>query len=264
MALTYSGEQIRQHDPDRFLLSLFAPADRRAALWTLFAFNHEIAKTREVVSETQLGLIRLQWWREAIGEIYDGQKVREHEVLLPLAAAIQKYDLPRETFERLIYAREFDLEDVPPADLKGFINYADYTTTPLNDLAMTIIGDSETESIIRAVSVHYAVTGLVRAVSHMRNQRRMMLPSAVMAAHDISQQKFFDFNTHEALPEVIKEVISCVEPYRKPKSGFLKASRALSDIYLKQIQNCGFDVYSLQLSKPPAFKELRVSIAATF
>ena len=48
---------VQRHDPDRYLLSLFAPARHRAALWALYAFNHEIAKTREVVTETTMGLI---------------------------------------------------------------------------------------------------------------------------------------------------------------------------------------------------------------
>ena len=43
--------QVRRHDPDRFLTAAFAPAEKRDALLTLFAFNHELARAREVVSE---------------------------------------------------------------------------------------------------------------------------------------------------------------------------------------------------------------------
>ena len=57
---------VRRHDRDRFLTALFAPAERREDLLALYAFNYEIAKTREVVSEPVLGQIRLQWWRETI------------------------------------------------------------------------------------------------------------------------------------------------------------------------------------------------------
>ena len=54
MTLSYCGEMVRKHDPDRFLLSLFMKPDRREALWALYAFNHEIARTREVVTETKI------------------------------------------------------------------------------------------------------------------------------------------------------------------------------------------------------------------
>ena len=42
---------VRRHDPDRFLTALFAPPDRRDALLVLYAFNHELARAREVASE---------------------------------------------------------------------------------------------------------------------------------------------------------------------------------------------------------------------
>src|ERR1041385_2992054 len=54
----------RRHDRDRYQTALFAPADRREALFALYAFNYEIARVREIVSEPMLGQIRLQWWRE--------------------------------------------------------------------------------------------------------------------------------------------------------------------------------------------------------
>jgi phytoene synthase len=39
---------VRRHDPDRFLTALFAPPAKRDALLTLYAFNHELARAREV------------------------------------------------------------------------------------------------------------------------------------------------------------------------------------------------------------------------
>jgi 15-cis-phytoene synthase len=32
---------VRRNDPDRFLTALFAPAEKRDALLTLYAFNHD-------------------------------------------------------------------------------------------------------------------------------------------------------------------------------------------------------------------------------
>ena len=75
---------MRRHDPDRFLTALFAPPEKRDALLTLYAFNHELARAREAVSEPPLALIRLQWWREVV----EGAR-RRHEVAEPLAAAIE-------------------------------------------------------------------------------------------------------------------------------------------------------------------------------
>src|SRR5690349_9907669 len=91
-ALSYCGQEVRKFDNDRFLTGLFAPADRREALFALYAFNHEIAKTREVVSEPVLGQMRLQWWFDSIEGIYAGT-VPAHAVLQPLAEAITGHNL---------------------------------------------------------------------------------------------------------------------------------------------------------------------------
>ncbi|MGZ8323236.1 MAG: squalene/phytoene synthase family protein, partial [Rhodoplanes sp.] len=53
---------VRAADKDRFLASLFAPAERRRRLFALYAFNAEIARVREVVRTPIAGEIRLQWW----------------------------------------------------------------------------------------------------------------------------------------------------------------------------------------------------------
>src|SRR3546814_19441352 len=60
---------------------------QREHLFALYAFNHEVAKTAEVVSEPMIGRIRLQWWRECLDGIYDGA-ARQHEVVQPLAEPI--------------------------------------------------------------------------------------------------------------------------------------------------------------------------------
>ena len=60
-------------DYDRYLSALFAPACRREALFALIAFNHEIARIPEAVSEPMLGRIRLQWWREVLEAVYAGR-----------------------------------------------------------------------------------------------------------------------------------------------------------------------------------------------
>src|SRR6266700_4185448 len=80
---------VRRHDRDRFQTALFAPADRREALFALYAFNYEIARVRESVTQPMLGQIRLQWWREVVDRAYSAAPPRQHEVALALAALIR-------------------------------------------------------------------------------------------------------------------------------------------------------------------------------
>jgi len=106
------GEIVRRHDPDRFLTALFAPPERREALLTLYAFNHEIARAREVASQPLLALIRLQWWREVV----EGE-AKPHEVATPLAEALAEGRLARPDLLALIAARETEVEgEIATAD----------------------------------------------------------------------------------------------------------------------------------------------------
>src|ERR1700760_376712 len=96
---------VRRHDPARFLTALCAPPEKRDALFTLYAFNHELARAREVVSQPPLALIRLQWWREVV----EGAS-RRHEVAEPLRAAIDRGELLAEDLLSVIEAREIEAE----------------------------------------------------------------------------------------------------------------------------------------------------------
>lgn len=165
----------RDYDRDRFLLSLSAPPAARAAVWPLLAFNYEIARTREVVTEPMVGLIRLQWWRDAIAGLYAGT-VAPHEIVVALAAPIHDYDLPQKFFQDLIDAREADLQGEPFRTLMELEMYADKTSTPLTQLILKVLGQEEDDKTVRALSMGYALTGLLRAQPFHETQGRKLLP----------------------------------------------------------------------------------------
>ena len=65
-AFAYCEAQVRAGDRDRFLAALFAPAQHRAGLFALYAFNLEIARVREAARTPMAGEIRLQWWSDVL------------------------------------------------------------------------------------------------------------------------------------------------------------------------------------------------------
>lgn len=262
-SLSYCGELVRRHDPDRFLLSMFAPPESREALWALFAFNHEIAKTREVVSETQLGLIRLQWWREAIQKIYEQDEVLEHEVLRALAEAIKAHELPRAHFDALVYAREFDLEDVLPGNVEGFLNYADFTTTPLCKLAVQVTGDDPEMEPVQPVAVNYALAGLLRAVPSHAQQRRCYLPEDLMNTYEVRLNQLYELKPGGGLIQVVDKIVDNFVDKVRADNKFLKASQTLGRIYVRQIKRLGGDVFHPRAQIQPFLKEIRVIWGAT-
>ena len=144
----YCAEQVRTYDYDRYFAAAFAPKDIRRGLFALYAFNLEVASARERVTEALLGEIRLQWWRDAVNEIYQGS-AREHAVVSELAAAIEKFSLPKVSFDRMIDGRMFDMDDEAPEDIKAFEKYVLATAGELTNIGYRICGvDWEAEQAL--------------------------------------------------------------------------------------------------------------------
>ncbi len=263
-ALSTCGQIVRDHDPDRFLLSLFAPPERREALWALFAYNHELAKTREVVSDSTLGLIRLQWWREAVGCIYDNKPLPENAIVEALALAIKAHDLPRELFDTLAYAREFDLENVSPGNLEGLLNYADFTSTPLMKLAVQVTGDDPDMEPVYPVAVNYALAGILRAVPAHAGQGRCYLPEELMVKHIVTKEKLFLLERQAGLPGLIAEIASAQTKNIKPNNVFLRAAGVLAALYFRHLKARKYNILDPQYAFEPPFKALRLTLATKF
>lgn len=154
MAATLSrvGEIVREHDPDRFFTALFAPVAKREALWTLYAFNHEIARAREVVREPAMALIRLQWWREVV----DGAR-RRHEVAEPLGEAIDVGALRAADLDAMIEGREAE----PPQSLEEWTAFIRGTAGVLAVAAGRALGATEVDGL-RAFGAAYGAAGVLR------------------------------------------------------------------------------------------------------
>lgn len=134
-ALSPCGVIVRKGDPDRFLAAMTAPPGARERLLALYAFNLEVARIPAVVSEPMLGMIRLQWWRETVAMLFEGGRVRSHEVVEPLAATIRAGALPRAPFDRLLDARQRDVEGEPPESRAVLDSYLADTGGALLELA---------------------------------------------------------------------------------------------------------------------------------
>ena len=95
-------KRVRRVDEDRWISSRFAPASQRRALTALYALNYELVRVREVVSEETLGLIRFQWWREAINEIETTGNPRGHDVCLAIAEEVAAGRLKTGALQKLV------------------------------------------------------------------------------------------------------------------------------------------------------------------
>ena len=158
--IDHCQELVRSGDKDRYLSCLFAPPEARPYLFALYAFNVEIARIPEVVSEPQVGLVRQQWWLDTIDGIYAGS-TPDHPVAQALAQTIAKGNLPRHALHNLIIAREFDLYDDPIPTLADLEGYLGETSSSLIQMAALILGKGAAEAAGLA-GVAFGLAGVLR------------------------------------------------------------------------------------------------------
>ena len=176
-------DMVRQRDPDRYFCALFAPGIGRAALLTLTAFNHELARALEVTREPGLALIRLQWWREVV----EGA-ARAHDVATPLAGLLAAGTLPRGDLLAMIEAREREVE----AD-DGLAGWRARLLTGPGSLAVAagraLGAPEEVWPRLRALGAGYGAAGQIGNMPSYARQGRCLLPKQMLAEFGLSPEQ---------------------------------------------------------------------------
>jgi phytoene synthase len=250
------ADQVRRDDHDRYLCALFAPAHLREDLFALYAFNAEVAKVRESVTEQLIGRMKLQWWRDLIAAIYEGGSVpKGNPVVEALAAVVERHALAREDFDVLLETRERDVGDDDFADVADLESYADGTSARLTSLALQILGvkDDATRTAGRHVGIAWALTGLMRAVLFHARANRVPLPQdllaeAALTAHDVQERR-----NAARLAAVIEQIVRTARAHldkarsfqgqvdRRALAALLPAT--LANSYLSGLERRKYDVF---------------------
>jgi len=113
-AYRHCGQLVRTHDKDHFLASLFAPGERRHYLFALYAFALEIARVKSLVKEPMTGIIRLQWWHDAIGGTR-AEEAAASPVMIALQDAASKTGVSLAPLAAAVEAQQAELQGEPAA-----------------------------------------------------------------------------------------------------------------------------------------------------
>ena len=157
--------QLKQVDPDRCRAAVLGPARERESLLLLYGFHYELAKVPELVSEPMIGQIRYQWWRDALAEIYEARPVRTHEIATPLATLLNEAGVPRFWCDRLIDARERDLDPTPFSNLSEAKDYCRQSSGTLMQIAVKILCEQPNEAVLD-LGEAWGLTGLARSYGY--------------------------------------------------------------------------------------------------
>jgi len=197
----------RAGDPDRALAALFAPREARGDLFALYAFNVELARIAEQVSEPELGAIRLQWWREALERAMNGEPTGQ-PVADALGITLARRKLSPERIEALIDARSFDVATKIMPDWNALEAYLRDTAGALFALGAECLGahGPSVEAASSQAALAYGLTGLMRALPVHAVSGRVYLPADALYRHGISPERVLAGTTSEGLLAVLAEL----------------------------------------------------------
>jgi phytoene synthase len=194
---------VRAADRDRYLATLFAPADRRDALYALYAFHAEIARVRELAREPMPGEIRLQWWREAIEGTREGEAAA-HPVAAALRETMARHGIDAERLVAMVDAHSFDLYDEPLKTLDALDNYAALTQGALIGVAAGVLGAAglEVQMLARHAGIAQTVFGVLAAPA----RRQLFLPAEVLERHAVDRAEVMAEHDSDALRAALAEL----------------------------------------------------------
>lgn len=269
MPPTYCANQVRLHDRDRYLTALFAPDSRRDALFALYAFNLEISRIRETISERLIGEMRLQWWRDTLEGVYSGARPPAHPVAEALAAAITRHKLDRALFDRLVDARGHDLADEPPADMSTLIDYARDTSASLVRLALGILTVPDAEAVAAGedLGIAYALSGLLRAIPFHAGQKRLYLPQTLCRDARLDTGRLFKLKPDAALAGVVRPMVAEARAHlarartrKVPRSALAALLPAVvADAALRRLEHARFNPFAPSVVRSSAMLPLALA-----
>ena len=224
----YLFAEARRHDPDRYLCALLAPADRRDALLTLALLNHELARIPEIVSQPMAGMIRLEWWREALEELASGRPARRHPVVEALTAVLEARLVDPQVLQALIVAREPALEQIP-ADAAALEAYAAATGGALQAAVYAALGGQN-----RTAAAGAAAIGTAFALTRLSGSLRQEATGVGEPDDRSAMLALVDTMLARATELLAEGRALAGRPARKHMAAFLPA--ALADSYLRQLR----------------------------
>jgi phytoene synthase len=183
-AAAFCADLVRTHDFTRYVSTLFVPAPERRALLAIYAFDVEIARVRDQVSQPLPGEIRLQWWSDMLaGAAHGGEE--GNPVGAELLHAVRAFRLPVQRLSRLVEEHQFDLYNDPMPSMAALEGYLSDTSGTLFCLAAGVVGrpSEEIDHLARHAGLAQGILQVIQALPRDAARRQSFVPLQLLEQH---------------------------------------------------------------------------------
>ncbi|MHC2437854.1 hypothetical protein ACVMB0_005229 [Bradyrhizobium sp. USDA 4451] len=179
----FCADLVRTHDFVRYASTLFLAGPERRALLALYAFNIEVSRVHEQVSQPLPGEMRLQWWTDMLAGAGHGG-VEGNPVAAELLQAIRTHRLPVSPLSKLVEEHQFDLYNDPMPSLAALEGYLDATAAALFSQATRVVArpSEAIDHLVRHAGLAQGMAQVIASLGRDASRQQLFLPLELLPA----------------------------------------------------------------------------------
>ncbi|KAK6185558.1 hypothetical protein SNE40_007764 [Patella caerulea] len=251
---------FRKHDYENYLSNLLLPGLSQRGAFAIRALNVELALIRDIVSEKNIGVMRLKFWQDNIDRIYQGSPPNT-PVALELYGATQHLKLSKKWLANMVDARFEQMDDKSYTSIKHIEEFAEKGVCPINYLLLQCLGVENIHADHAASHIGKAqsIVTLLRAAPFHAGKKKVYLPMDLLIKNKVSQESVIRGKTDQPIKDVIYEIASIAHHHLKharsfksdvPKEACVAFLSTVScEWYLKQLQIADFNIFDSRLQR---------------
>ncbi|MGM0412757.1 MAG: presqualene diphosphate synthase HpnD [Pseudomonadota bacterium] len=247
----YCQEKTAASGSSFYYSFLFLDDDRRRAITALYAFCREVDDVVDECSEPSVARIKLEWWRQEVERLFDGQP--QHPVAQALAPWLERFDLPREHFQEIIDGMEMDLDIHDYPDFRTLSLYCYRVAAVVGLMAAEIFGyqNRQTRQYANDLGMAFQLTNILRDVHEDAQRGRIYLPAEDREAYGVSREDLLMARETDAMRALFAfEADRARDYYRRALEGLPEEDRyaqrsgvIMAAIYQRLLQRMASDGY---------------------
>jgi phytoene synthase len=265
------AEVTRQSSSNFYYAFMLLPAERRRALYAVYAFCRFVDDIADDGAVAQPAML-LERWREELRKVFDGAV--ERPVSRALADNVRRFNIPQRYFEEVIDGVEMDLTRKRYATFAELSLYCRRVASAVGLICIEIFGyqNPATRVYAERLGLAFQLTNILRDVREDADRDRIYLPLEDLARFGVSEQEilqsaytpgFHQLMEFEAARarQFYQEAAAALAPEDRSAMVAAEGMRLIYSALLERISRSGYRVFDRRLSVSAPRKLLLVGRA---
>lgn len=265
------AEITRQSSSNFYYAFMLLPAERRRALYAVYAFCRFVDDIADDGAATQPALL-LERWRQELRNVFSGAV--ERPVSRALAANVRRFNIPPRYFEEVIDGVEMDLTRKRYTTFEELSLYCRRVASAVGLICIEIFGYRNPSARVYAerLGLAFQLTNIIRDVREDAARDRIYLPLADLRRFGVTEQEILHSSYTPGFNQLMRfeaararqfyqEAAAALAPEDRSSMVAAEGMRLIYSALLERINRSGYRVFDRRLSVSAPRKLLLVGRA---